>query len=425
MDFVETWVEVLSECTDANRELLEASGLLALSTVVNNVVIPVSTDIRPFSSSENVGKKLNLWFLVIGRTRVSRKTTIMKFIEDFIYNNLGPEYLCSYIATPEALVEELSLNTHRVWLVDEFAIPLEMCSKKDYMAAFQGILQKLYDGTSFTWRTRGRGLVKIENPYFTVWASTTPFSVKEKLINEKMFIHGFLNRFIILWDEGTRQLVPIGKRMLRNGILSISNIKEIQEITHKLRKKDIMTIWYDGETLELLNEFDSKVHEQIKTLDNEVILAYYGNLTDFILKLSALYRIARITEKELDSSTIIARKEDFRKAYNFIKAIVLPSFEKLKQEMKLTKTAVSAKVEKIEDLVDIVWSVVKKYGKKQDDYYVIDRTTLYRKFYKETNGYDAETLTKVLNTLINMEFVEKRIEKTKGRPKIVYYFKPS
>ena len=423
MDFVETWVGLCQELTDANEELLEVSGLTALSTVSYNVIIPMTTDLRPFSENENTGKKLNIWTLIIGKTRLSRKTTVMRFLHDFILSVMGPNYLCPYLSTPEALLEELSFHPIKTWLIDEFAIILEQCRKKDYMADFQGILQKLYDGTTITRRTRGRGFLKIENPYFSIMATTTPYTIKEKLLDEKMFIHGFLNRFLIIWDEGAKHLVPVGERLLSLLPLKNNEIIQLKEKAKKIMKKEIIFIWFDKETRNLLNQFDQQIYASIKKSTDEVAIAYYGNLTDFIIKISALYRISRAIEKELDKPTITVEKEDFTKAYKFIWNTILPSFKTLREQVKLAKTVKPMTIESIEDYIETVKDIVRKHGEKRNGYYVIEKHRLTKLWNGRTHSTVRE-LNKVLATLDAMGEVEQKLEKSKqGRPRWMYYFK--
>ena len=111
-DFIETWIELLDNLTDANRELKEAAGLFVLSSLVGHkAVIPVTTDAKIFSEGMNMtGKRLNLWFLIIGKSRWSRKSTVSAYAEDYLRVLMGDEYILSTIATPEALIEELSEN---------------------------------------------------------------------------------------------------------------------------------------------------------------------------------------------------------------------------------------------------------------------------------------------------------------------------
>ncbi len=432
-DFIGKWVELLDKFTDANRELKEAAGLFALSSLVGHkAIIPCPSSSRPFSEVEEgtgtkMGKRLNLWFLIIGRSRWSRKTTVANLTRDFLSATLGHNYLLTTVSTPEALIDELAENTtsfgcHKAWIIDEFAIILE-ARRKDYMAEFEGILQKLYDGDTFSRRTRSRGRVTVKDPYFTVFACTTPYSIEKRLLDESMFVHGFLNRFLIIWDEGTRNPIPIGEHLKQ----SITDYRDIvEELIRSGRlytsTSSVITLGVSSEVLKLLSEIEARAEERGK--DDEIINLYLGNMTDFLLKLSGLYRLSRLKPSDLSGRIVVVEEEDFKRARNFMKH-VLRSVEKLRFEMKL-QTSVRPRSGDIKSMVDTVSFIVTKHGERTSDgCYVITRERLYRLWNGITHR-GREDLDKVLDEMRELGLLLDESElstSTRGRKRRVYTFK--
>ena len=423
MDFIEAWVKVLDILTDSNESLKEASGLFIISSIIGHkALIPITTDAKVFSEGlETTGKRLNLWFLIIGKSRWSRKSTILGYVEDYL-RTVADVIVASTLATPEALVDELSESSHKAWVMDEFGIILEACKRKDYMADLTGILQKLYDGRSFTRRTRGRGTIRVNNPYFTLIASTTPYSVKEKLITEDLFIHGFLNRFLILWDEGAKNIVPIGERLImikdEDTKAKVENLINFGKHLYNLNNVLILAPTLD--VREKLSDLEKRLS---KILGNdELINLYSGNIADFMLKLSGIYRISRINKDELGKAVIPLEIEDYRRAHRFIYKYVLPSLRKLVEEIRRAKTIRPKEVKDISGLMEIVKSIVIKHGKKEGNVYIIDRKTLYR-YWNAKTGAGKEELDKIIAEFQELGDVETYNIPTERKPKIVYQFR--
>lgn len=394
-----------------------------MSTIVGpKAVIPVTTDARIFSEGLGMtGKRLNLWFLIIGRSRWSRKSTVIGYVEDFLRATVGNEVIASTIATPEALVDELAEHNHKAWLMDVFGIILEASRRKDYMTDLTGILQKLYGGRTFTRRTRGRGRVTVEESYLTVLASTTPFAIRQRLLDESMFVHGFLNRFLIVWDEGADKIVPIGERLLRLGGEEYERkARELVEYGKMLVRVDrVLILEPVAEVREALNEVNTKVYT-VKPED-EIVNLYLGNLTDFLLRLSAVYRLARLEGTQ--GAIISIEHEDYERAYMFIHKVVLPSLKTQLEEVRRAKTVRPKELRAVRDLMEIVRVTVLRHGKKwEDGTYTIDRTTLYRIWNSKTRAGRKE-LDEVLAEFEELGVLETHtLPSDGGRPRVVYHF---
>ena len=201
--FIDDYVAWAGSKTDAAAEYHVASAFMILSTVFSDFGHAVP----------KFGKlPLNLWFMVLGETTRSRKSTTralgMSFIralsvlpdadDDMVvgYNyDLGSDF------TPEALDNELLKHPNRSALLhrDEAQGWIQEMDKKAYMAGAKGKMTELYDGhVSGKLRATGdnnrRASVDVALNLFVMGIRS---QVCEYLTQED-FRSGFLTRFIYI-----------------------------------------------------------------------------------------------------------------------------------------------------------------------------------------------------------------------------------
>ena len=438
-DFIDTWIKLVETTTDANTELIELAGLVLLSSLAKNFGIFDITN-ADFEEDTVPTTKLNLYALVIGEPGLSRKSTVFKKVEKVVLKVLGEQHLSGHKDTPEKLEERLAQEPHRIWIMDEFGVILEASMRKDYMAGLTGLLQKLYDGTTFVVGTKTRGSITIKNPYFSILVATTVYSVDKKYINEDMFAHGLLSRFLILWDEGTRQPVFRSERMKAS--LKAQLDTEIRNVYNKLlnkaeviAKKEPTILQFNGEALKRIDEIEMKIYNIIKNTEDAIVKRYLSRFIDHLIKIAGLYRISRITMEDLEKPVLIVEETDVAKAYQFLDKYVLKSFKKLREYMKIKAKVKPREASAIKDNVELVKTIFRKQGEKvtlkvegkEIEAFKINRTKLTKAFYTATDGLSSEELDKALSQLIDMGELIAVPERVggRGRPPITYYLKVS
>src|SRR6201999_3023795 len=89
----------------------------------------------------------NLWFMILGDTTLTRKTTAMDLAVDLLMD-VDPDVILATDGSIEGLMQGLSTRPKRpsIFLRDEFSGLLEMMTKWDYYAGMAEVLTKLYDG---------------------------------------------------------------------------------------------------------------------------------------------------------------------------------------------------------------------------------------------------------------------------------------
>lgn len=193
--FIDDYVAWATSKTDAAEEYHVASACMILSTVFSDFGHAVPKFGR---------LPLNLWFMVLGETTRSRKSTTralgLSFIkaladEDCYLYDLGSD------ATPEALDNELLKRPHRSALLhrDEAQGWIQEMDKKAYMAGAKQKMTELYDG-HVSGKLRATG---DQNRRASVDISLTLFmmgiaSQMAEYLTQEDFRSGFLTRFVYI-----------------------------------------------------------------------------------------------------------------------------------------------------------------------------------------------------------------------------------
>jgi len=303
--------------TDAPRRFIESTALFLVSTFMRRNFAMASlaksqffVKTKNYTKDNNNGIKFNdffnLWFIILGKSRVGRKSVTMAFMQQII-EQVFPELEISYTFTPQALIKNLaeekwvekkdgSIETPFTWIQDECTIFFDQLKKADFMASTDGLLSKFYDGKTFTDSTISRGTKKVTNPYCTSFLASTP--ILPKAFTEKLLMQGLLNRFCFIVEEN------IEFRDERIG--GTFTDKEEEE-------RVIITDWFDTlnslvlptvvqfkpEARKLYSQFTRRIEKIINDKSLGLREPYFGNLPNLLKRLSGVYQIAELSDEEL------------------------------------------------------------------------------------------------------------------------------
>ena len=329
-DFITRYQNLLSAITDAPDEFLKAVALCLLSTAVGRKWIFSSIPEKSIFSenSKNTGKLLNLWFILIGKSRVSRKTSgVISPAIDVAKEVFGEERLLSEAFTPEFLISKMAqastpvdgfLETRCLWISDEISWFFQLLKKRDsYMTSTDAFLSKMYDGKSYSRGTIGRNNEQIQNPYFTCLLCSTTYL--PTLFDKLHLMLGFLNRFIFV--IGTRG----ERKRLRTDPLTEDEKSEVKHIVDFLstldNRKSQTTIQMNTLAKQVYDSFEEAIEQRIETEDLGVREGYYGNLPNFVVRLACLFRISRLSADEIKSPSneiLTVEKSDVELAINYV-----------------------------------------------------------------------------------------------------------
>ena len=199
--FVEEYIEWASSLGDAATQYHQAGAFTILSALLSGrVTLPTSYGpVVP-----------NLWFMILGDTTLTRKTTAMDIATDLLIE-VDPEAVLATDGSVEGLMQGLSTRPKRpsIFLRDEFSGLLEMITKKDYYAGMAEVLTKLYDG-KMQKRILRKEEITVRDPILLIFAGGIRNRVQGLLTHEHVS-SGFIPRFVFVTAESdTSKLQPLG-----------------------------------------------------------------------------------------------------------------------------------------------------------------------------------------------------------------------
>ncbi|MHC1757036.1 MAG: DUF3987 domain-containing protein [Methanosarcina sp.] len=286
--FVTQFVEWSDSLNDGYREYKIITAFWLLSALVQQKV---------YSRWSTGTIYPNVWTFLIGPSTISRKTTVIDNGRDIYISATGnkiPDTDYSLEGYAESLVETPVLNCVR----DEVSTLLSKMGQK-YNDGYFEFECSMYDGKSYvkTLASKGKGQPQtfvVENTYITKLYATTPVKLASSM-STRAFDSGFGFRFLYacpsysrelkghrkLTDEDTKKWASIMERT-RN----IYNIfKEAPLIAFEI--DDDAEIFYSEKTLEILNKLANE------EFCNETLLAVWGRLEAYIIKLAMLIEIGK------------------------------------------------------------------------------------------------------------------------------------
>lgn len=370
--FTEKWDRFLQGLTDADRAFIHSAGLFLVSTFARRALLVTPSALG--------GKFLNLWFICFGRTRITRKTTVISWIEHVI-KKVAPAILLPEEFTPEAFITEASQvyikdpnrTTHLAWVFDEVLAAFQRLKKGDrsYMTGIDSTFSRIYDGKEFHRRTEKRGREEIENPYFTMFVASTESIVRT--FSEVSFEQGFLNRPIYVQIKtGEWQRERLDHRTDVEELLlaeCMAWLKALVEMEFPI------VLRIDPKARQIVDDYDKEISGLIAGESLGVKEGYMGNLPNLLQKIAGVYRVNRL-EYEVQQQTTLAgglqcsvkfaggvriaqiEEEDVVKAKEYINSVVMKGLDGVL--LFLSRQAIAPKeVASKERLYDLVISTLK------------------------------------------------------------------
>lgn len=147
INFIDRWIEWAKTKTDAPAEYHRAAAMSILSAIYSEF----GHAIPKFAPK---GLKLNLWFMVLGRSTKDRKTTARTYmnnaLRDLRDDEAGYDYLLPDDVTPGGISLALHDRAHKASLYDRDEVQglFKELMSQSYMSGGLEVFTKLYDGWS-------------------------------------------------------------------------------------------------------------------------------------------------------------------------------------------------------------------------------------------------------------------------------------
>lgn len=221
--FIERYISWCKELTDAAPQYHQAGAFMALSgTLSANIILRTS-----------FGKLLgNLWFMILGDTTLTRKTTSMRIAMNLL-GDVDPSIMFATDGSMEGILTGIKARDGKscIFFRDEFAGLLTAMNNKDYMSDMPEHLTKLYDGDPMR-RLLRKEEISVYNPVFLIMAGGIKSKI-QTLFTEEHISSGFIPRFIFITAEADlTRTRPVGppkddndsfREIIKNELLDIDN----------------------------------------------------------------------------------------------------------------------------------------------------------------------------------------------------------
>ena len=341
-DIITRYCDLMAQITDAHRDFQESCGLYIVSTFAQAKFQFLSLPELRFTrdSDAQLGTSLlNLWFILLGLSRITRKTKTISKAVDAI-NDIAPELQFTDDFTPEVVIKMFDNKKDCImsWIQDECLQFFETLKHKDYMRGVDSLLSSVYDGRGRTKQRVGSGKQGIPpGSSINILLGSTPYL--PHVLEESQFRQGFLNRFIFVYPP-----IPTWKAKIDR----LPTLEQKQELTEILdwfaalydyspgKNTRLAILYFEKDAHDLLVEYDRSVSERIRASNSESLkTGWLGNAPNVAERLAAIYRIARLTKADLGKSMVDLQvnKQDIDRSLAFMKKAEV-WFDKVVQEME-------------------------------------------------------------------------------------------
>lgn len=345
---IEKYTEWAGRQTDASPSFHQASAFMLLSALLagrlrlqmmHGTYIP------------------NLWFMVLGNTTLTRKSTAMRLASN-ILGEISPETIMATDGSIEGILSAIGTRPGEasIFQRDEFSGFLEAMRKKDYMAGTQQEFLKLYDGDMIKRRLRS-GDITVRDPIFILFAG----GIRDRilgLLDEAHVESGFVPRFLFFLGEADR-----GSRR-RAKLFSPDDLQERDHLIHEFSelhnafhteqnlrighastpKKKLWFATMTDEALERWNDLNDELIDYAHQSERpDLFYPVVQRLADSLLKASLLLAAARAP-----GEAVVITLEDVLHAIHYGEQWFFWSVEVIRN---VGKTPYEEKLAKIHDYI--------------------------------------------------------------------------
>lgn len=203
---INRYIEYAGLCCDASHEYHEAHilNLLASATYGLKLLLPIYPD----------GLGTNLYFLIIGESSFTRKSTAMKIAMNMQRTAL-PSIRLPGDFTPgglESALEEMTPGPAALF-IDEFKGLFVKMHKMTYMSGIKQTILSLYDDSEIIYRKANKkgkmDIVEITGASMSMIGNITPSFINELTLMDVE--DGFLPRFAMVYPTTKPKRIPIDK----------------------------------------------------------------------------------------------------------------------------------------------------------------------------------------------------------------------
>lgn len=238
------------------------------------------------------GRKIrpNLYIILVGESGSRKSVSVMRLGKELTFHHEELSRMLNFSAnkfTKEAMTRNLAMNVktepggYRHSSMAIFSSEMEvMMSDKSENRAFAMMLTELYDGTPFTYETKGAGKDVVPNPCMTLLAGATPSSIG-KMMDEAIVEAGFTPRILFIMSKNEK-VIPFES-------LDEAKVPKLLERLHRIAlTTGAFKLTGDANDRygELYRHMRSKAGIESRICDDPKLKNWYSRKQDLIVKVS-------------------------------------------------------------------------------------------------------------------------------------------
>ena len=311
---VEDYVNWASTLSDAAWQFHEAGIFTILSSLLcGHVRLP--------SSAATLN--LNLWFMILANTTLTRKSTAMGLAMGLL-DEVDPDAVLATDGSIEGLFSGLSTRPGRssIFLRDEVSGLLEQIQRGGYQTGLGEAFAKLYDGNREK-RVLRKEVIEVKDPRLILFTGGVKNRVYE-LLDQSHVLSGFLPRFIFVTVEpNLSKLKPMGPPTVENLVIRAKFVQRLSEIRNFYadqsltvsvngqavgQQKRIFDATLTEEAWTLFNKYaDILLQDALKSVYRDLLVPTYDRLSKSGLKVATLIAATRMEEQVVVTDNDIIR----------------------------------------------------------------------------------------------------------------------
>lgn len=282
MKFVDDFVAYAQEFTGCPRPFLEWSAILCLSVVAGrkHVLRRGDWDVHP-----------NLWVMLLGNSSSYKSTGLA--IARRLLREAAPDVLLGQEYSSEKLLDDLSVNSHRLFTYDEAETFFKMLGQK-YNPTLKSALMTLWRDDWYTRKTK-QGDVVIKDAYLCWAGASTPVQIAQQINgHDTDLLSGMLPRFTIVSYFGTENSIsnpPPSNQEKKNAL-----VRRLQELAIQGEREYL----YHADALAKIEDWQSRFDKRLHEHD-PMLGAFFRKMRD-----EHFHKIAMIAAFERGSTEISA-----------------------------------------------------------------------------------------------------------------------
>lgn len=232
---------------------------------------------------------LNIWLLLLGMTRMFKKTTSIDIGLELLLAVL-PDCIYSQEHSPEALIEEMAANAQKALIRDEFSGFLANMNRS-YSEGHKEFLMNMYDCPNSYTRKLRKEEFSLKKVYLPLLSGTTTTCFISNLGSDD-WENGFLARFLFILPDKLppyRDASFIKAEHLKQRQQLIDQLKEIKDMVRAAGRDIYMT----EDALRRYNLYCSNLEKEVYSDADRIPLSgSYSELEVYASKIAALMEIA-------------------------------------------------------------------------------------------------------------------------------------